>query len=69
MSNFKLKKPWCKQDIIGHSVECVDQEDADGWTARATRNQISDGDEDSRALGVRPFMLLVVNTLAVMGVP
>lgn len=47
----------------------MDQEDADRWTARAMHHQMSDGNEDSRALGARSSVLLVVNTLSVMGVP
>lgn len=50
-----------------HSIEIADQEDADGWTVKASLLQTSGGSEDCQGLGERPFMLIVVNTLAVMG--
>lgn len=69
MSDFRPKKPWCTVCGGGssHSIEIADQEDADGWTVKASLLQTSGGSEDCQGLGERPFMLVVENTLAVMG--
>lgn len=54
-------------EVLGHPVEIADHEDTDGWTVKAILLQTSGGSEDHQGSGERPFMLIVVNALAVTG--